>query len=174
MGQAERKGKEAWRNFRKTRMETICFEWTPKSTIRKVNNSHNSCEPDADGQSDTHAVWGNWSVVRQRKTGCLPSEELGDFLRARKGSNWSSIWAAGRRGGREKSVQRENQGLLGEACSGWSGECRTICPRTLRMGPFNSGRGICFSLSTLGPTKRKLSKHCASAMPAPPSPGDCG
>lgn len=38
-------------------METICFEWTPRSTIRKVKGSLNSCEPDADGQSDTNAVW---------------------------------------------------------------------------------------------------------------------
>ena len=122
MGQAERKGKEAWRNFRKTRMETICFEWTPRSTIRKVNDRHNSCGPDADGQSDTNAVWGNGSAVRRRKTGCLPAEEPGNFLRARKGSNWSSAWAAGRRGGREKSAQREDRGLLEEACSGWCGD----------------------------------------------------
>lgn len=56
-------------------------------------------------------------MLSGRKTGCLPAEELGDFLRARKSSKWSSAWAAGRRGGREKSAQRENQDLLEEVCS---------------------------------------------------------
>lgn len=75
MGQAGRKGKEAWGNCRKTRMETICFEWTPRSTIRKVKGSHNSCGPDADGQSDTNAVWEKDRLSPCRGAGGLPESQ---------------------------------------------------------------------------------------------------